>query len=143
MSARAATVLWAGHGPQSGPPLGSGRSRLHWGPEAASVLALVPARGTESPRVLMPLPPGAGWGRLTHLLSLGAGGALRAGEAAVALLALLAWRPDESDQAWVTLWERRREDSGRGRASGPMWGSETGATPRAPHHGHHATGATS
>lgn len=129
MSARVATALWAGHRPQSKPPLGSGRSRLHWGPEAASVLALAPAQGTESPRVLMPVPPGAGWGRVTHLLSLGAGGALRAGEAAVALLALLARRPDESDQAWVTLWERRREGSGRGRALGPTEGSR-GTRPR-------------
>lgn len=43
----------------------------------------------------------------THLFALGAGGALRAGEAAVPLFALLPGGADESDQAGVTLWETK------------------------------------
>ena len=43
----------------------------------------------------------------TYLFTLRAGGALRAGEAAVPLFALLPRGADESDQAGVTLWETK------------------------------------
>lgn len=49
------------------------------------------------------------WQRhLTHLFSLRARGALGAGEPAVTLFTLFTRRADESDKAWMTLWDRHK-----------------------------------
>lgn len=53
---------------------------------------------------------------LTHLFSLRTGGALGAGETAVALLTLFTRRTDEPDQAWMTLWEN---EDGKGHLREP------------------------